>query len=485
MNALRPFVARSGRPQRLFFVMMTLGVAHLALTSSPPVAAQTVAPTARNVAATAAPAQTATTTPSSPASAPTAASAEARSAEAEANTQADPHGGGFTQLVSGSPFASASHRHQAELLRAGRINPNPSQNMPGEGIPAGTLGMLLRDGERRPLANAKVRLLITQESIADGDKESVKEAVSDEHGRIGFVGLNTDSSFRYEAVVEQEGARYSTGAIRLRREHGHVAVLHVFPKTENIEDTFVITRMLYALQPREDIFQVDTILRIQNGGTKTWSPKGFYVQLPPGASAFRPPRAEGDIRTAFTDGRVHISGSFAPGQHELSFGFQLPNPRTANIDINLHTVPHLTDARVFLEATETMGFSVEGLRPAERTRGQEGQNALMAAADFLGSGATAPPTLRATITGMPPRGNGNIIATVIATAVAMLGVAFAVARPDKGNQRLTDEDRVRAKELLLDELVALESAFREKEVGPRTYEHARKTLLDSIARLEG
>jgi hypothetical protein len=457
--------------------MMTLGVAQLSLTAGT-VAAQPVVATAAPT-VTAAPTAATTTAPAA------SGAQQDTAAAAEANPHSDPHGGGFTQLVHGSPFASTSHRHQAELLRAGRINPNPSQNMPGEGIPAGTLGMLLRDGERRPLANAKVRLLITHESIADGDKESVKEAVSDAEGRIGFVGLNTDSSFKYEAVVEQDGARYSTGAIRLRREHGHVAVLHVFPKTENIEDTFVITRMLYALQPREDIFQVDTILRIQNGGTKTWSPNGFYVQLPTGASAFRPPRAEGDIRTSFTDGRVHISGSFAPGQHELSFGFQLPNPRTSNISINLHTVPHLTDARVFLEATETMAFSVEGLRPAERTRGQEGQNALMAAADFLGSGTTAPPTLRATITGMPPRGNGNIIATVIATAVAMLGVAFAVARPDKANQRLTDEDRIRAKDLLLDELVALEKAFRAKEVGPRTYEQARKTLLDSIARLEG
>ena len=387
-------------------------------------------------------------------------------------------------LQNGSPFASESHRHQAELLRAGRLNPNQSQNMPGEGIPPGTLGMLIRDGEGNPFVGAAVKLFITRESIAEGNTESTKETTSDAQGRAGFVGLNTDSSYKYEAVVEQAGARYSTGPIRLRRESGQIAILYVFPTTENIEDTFVLTRMLYALQPREDIFQVDTILRIQNGGTKTWSPKNLYVELPPDAGAFRPPRTEGDIRAVADKNRVHITGSFTPGQHELSFGFQLPNPRTPSITLDLKTVPHLTDARVFLEATDTMSLQVDGLRPAEKTRGQEGQNALMASADFLGSATPPPPSLRVAISGMPPRGQGNIIATIIAGLVVMLGVAFAASRPDKGTASLTDEDRSRAKSLLLDELMALEKAFRAKEVGPKTYEHARKTLLDSIARLD-
>lgn len=387
-------------------------------------------------------------------------------------------------MLLGSPFDSPSHQHQAELLRAGRVSAPLGQNMPGEGIPPGTLGMLIRDGEHNPVVGAKVKLFITHESIAHGNTESFKETTSDEQGRAGFVGLATDSSYKYEAVVEQNGARYSTGAIRLRGESGQIAVLYVFPTTDNIRDTFVITRLLYALQPREDIFQIDAILRIQNGGTKTWSPKNFYLQLPEGASAFRPPRAEGDIRAAAEGNRVNLTGSFTPGQHELSFGFQIPNPRTANIPITLHTVPNLTDARVFLEATDTMAVQVTGLRPPEKTKGQEGQNALMASADFLGSGSPAPATLQASITGMPPRGQGGIVASIIASVIAMLGVAFAIAKPEKTSAILTNEDRTRAKNLLLEELVSLEKAFNTKEIGPKTYEQARRTLLDSMARLD-
>lgn len=397
----------------------------------------------------------------------------------------DPHGMGQTKpLLNGSPFASPEHRHQAELLRAGRSPIPQSQNMPGDGVPPGTLGMLVRDGERGPLAGMKVKLLITHESIAQGNTETTRETNTDGQGRAAFVGLSTDSSYKYEAVVEQGGARYSTGPVRMRRESGQIAVLYVFPTTENIDDTFVVTRMLYAMQPREDIFQIDTILRVQNGGTKTWSPKDFYVPLPAGFLAFRPPQAVGDLRAVVEGKRVHVTGSFTPGQHEISFGFQLPNSREPNIHIAFQTVPHLTDARVFLEATDTMGLQVQGLRPAEKTTGQEGQNALMAAADFLGSGAEAPSALQVTVTGMPPRGKGNIVATVIAGLIAMMGIAYAKASANKSSANLTGEDRARAKSLLLDELVALERAFRAKEIGPKTYEHARRTLLDSMARLD-
>lgn len=391
---------------------------------------------------------------------------------------------GQAPLLNGSPFASPEHRHQAELLRANRSQVPQSQNMPGDGVPPGTLGLLVRDGERRAIAGVPVKLLITHESIAHGNTESSREATTDAHGRAAFVGLNTESAFKYEAVVEQGGARYSTGDMRLRRETGHIGILYVLPTTQDINDTFVITRMLYALQPREDIFQIDTILRVQNGGTKTWAPVDFYVPLPAGFQAFRPPQAAGDLRAVVEDGRVHVTGSFTPGQHELSFGFQVPNTREPNIRLAFQTVPHLTDVRVFLEATEQMGLVVPGLRPAEKTSGQQGQNALMAAADFLGSGVEAPRVLEVNITGMPARSRGNIIASIVAGLIALLGIAYAKTSGSKSTAKLTDEDRTRAKSLLLDELVALEKAFRAKEIGPKTYEQARRTLLDSLARLD-
>jgi hypothetical protein len=291
-------------------------------------------------------------------------------AQAEAEP-GDPHGRPTQPILHGSPFSSAAHRHQAELLRANRNEGLRTQNVPGEGIPAGTIGLLVRNERNEPLAGAKVKLLVTHESIADGNTDTTKETTTDLQGRGGFIGLSTETSYKYEAVIDFEGATYRSGEIRLRREAGHIALLYVFPTTPNIDDTFVISRLLYALQPREDIFQIDTILRIQNGGTKTWVPKDLFVDLPEGAQAFRPAKVAGDIRTTLDRNRVQITGSFTPGQHEITFGFQVENPRTANIKLALKTTPHLTDTRVFLEASDSMGLQVAGLRPAEQTQGLE------------------------------------------------------------------------------------------------------------------
>lgn len=397
---------------------------------------------------------------------------------------ADPHGRAQRPLVMGSPFSSPTHRHQAELVRANQSGGLRTQTMPGEGIPAGTIGLLLRNEQNEPVAGAQVKLLVTHESISEGNTNTTKETTTDLQGRGGFVGLSAESSYKYEAVVDYDGARYGTGEIRLRREVGQIVLLYVFPTTANIEDTFVLSRLLYALQPREDIFQVDTILRIQNGGTKTWIPKDLYLKLPDGAQAFRPATVVGDLRTTLDDNGVHITGSFTPGTHEFTFGFQLPNPRTSNIQLQLHTPPHLVDTRVFLEAAESMGMQVTGLRPAEPTRGLEGQNALMAAADFLAPEAPpAPKTLTINITGMPERGSGAMIASAIAGVIALLGIGYAATRTKRVATTISDEDRTRARELLLQELVAVENAHRAQEIGPKTYEQARRTLLDSLARL--
>ena len=387
-------------------------------------------------------------------------------------------------VVTGSPFTSADHRRVAEHLRSGRSLTPKVQNQPGQGIPAGTIGMLVRDGNLQPVADQKVTLNIVRESIADGNRESSRQAVTDAEGRAGFVDLNTESSYKYEAIIEHDGARYTSGAFNLRREVGQLIALYVYPSTDNIEQTFLISRALYAVQPREDVFQVDAILRFHNGGPRTFLAKDFYINLPEGAGALRP-ATDSELRTRSDGNRVHITGSLTPGQHDLTFGFQLPNPRTATIRLELPTLPNLVDARVVVEVSEQMSLQVEGFDPAQETRGQQGQSALMASKDYLGAGNPAGTTIAAVITGMPGRGSGPWVASTIAALLAMLGVAFAVSRnEDKDESSLSQEDRTRARELLLDELLAVEKAFVAKEIGPKTYDQARRTLLDSIARLD-
>src|SRR5690606_37506317 len=118
----------------------------------------------------------------------------------------------------------------------------------------------------------------------------------------------------------------------------------------------------------------------------------------------------------------------------------LSNPRTSTIRLELPTLPHLLDARVVVEASDEMNVRVDGFEPAQQTRGQQGQNALMTSRDYLGSGTPAGPTISAVITGMPGRGSGSWVATFIAGLVAVFGLAFAFSRKGKEETRLTQED---------------------------------------------
>src|SRR5690606_25754158 len=124
----------------------------------------------------------------------------------------------------GSPFASPQHHHQAELLRANRSPVPQNQNMPSNGVPPSTLSLLVRDSERRALAGIQVKLLITHESIAHSNTETARDATTNLHGRAAFVSLNTNRDYKYETVVEQSSARYSTSDMRLQRESDQISI---------------------------------------------------------------------------------------------------------------------------------------------------------------------------------------------------------------------------------------------------------------------
>lgn len=392
---------------------------------------------------------------------------------------------GATQaLVSGSPFDSDAHARQAGLARSGRRMQPEAVTQTGQGLPPGTIGVLVKDGKGQPLANKTVKLKITKQSIASGDKESEKTAVTDPQGRAGFVDQNTETSFVYEIQLAEGGATYTSGPFQLQRDAGEVVSLFVFPSTKDINATFIVSRALYVIQPRSDAFQIQCLLRIHNTNATTWLPGGLAIPLPKSWQAFQPGETTGDLSLKQADNAVVVEGTFTPGQHDFSFSFQLPNKKKETAQLLLPTLPHLVDARVFLEASQSMSLEVDGFEPSEATRGNDGQHALLAARDFLLTQTPATGTLSATISGLPTPGWGRYAAFGIAGAIALVGLAFAVSRDERLTPRTIGEDRERAKQLILDELVLLERSFRSEEIGPKTYEQARRLLLDSLARLE-
>ena len=404
---------------------------------------------------------------------------------------ASPHGAtphaaetpSFAALLRGDPFDSPQHRLQAERIRSGQLRLPQNMNDAVAGVPAGMVAVLLRDAQNQPLSGKTVTLHVVREDIASGNTTSDLTATTDSEGRAAFSGRSTETSYRYEVVYQEGSARYTSGDFRLRRERGQIVALHVYPTSTDLSKAFVFSRTLYVISPREDVFQVQILLRMHNGSPVTWLARDFRLPLPPGAKAFQPQQTTGDLRARHRDGSVEITGTVDPGQHEISFSFQLPNPGNANAELTLPRPPHLVDARVFVESSPTMGLMVPGFRAPEPTQGTDGQPALMASQDFLQAGR-APDVLQARITGLPTPSNAPYVATLLAAVVALLGISFAVSRPTPSTETISPEDRERAKQLLLDELARLERAFQGDEIGPKTYEQARKTLLDSLARLQ-
>jgi hypothetical protein len=79
------------------------------------------------------------------------------------------------------------------------------------------------------------------------------------------------------------------------------------------------------------------------------------------------------------------------------------------------------------------------------------------------------------VRGLPTTGPGRWIATLL----ALSGLAYGVVLGSKGSGKT---DHKKERERLLADLEALERAHASGDVGPKTYERARRDLIDDIAR---
>ena len=81
---------------------------------------------------------------------------------------------------------------------------------------------------------------------------------------------------------------------------------------------------------------------------------------------------------------------------------------------------------------------------------------------------------------LPTPGPGPLIATLLASCAVGFGLFMAAAgRGDRGKSRSRDAKVTR--DVLLEELADLERAHTSGQVGPRTYEKARRELLEALA----
>ncbi len=122
-------------------------------------------------------------------------------------------------------------------------------------------------------------------------------------------------------------------------------------------------------------------------------------------------------------------------------------------------------------------LAVYGFPEATQRTDNQGQKLLVTRTEV-----TSPPLshVHIALRGLPTPGPARYLATCIAGFAVLAGLGFAVSSSKGG--RPANANRKTERQQLLADLEELERACRDGEIGPQTYEKARRELIDAIAR---
>ncbi len=374
----------------------------------------------------------------------------------------DPHAGAAAE----NPFADSS-------------SADPSLRM-------GSLVAEILDDKNQPVVGQSVRLGIHFETIAEGQNDSEKLAQTDAAGRVQFDGLAIGSSYNYQIFVDYAGASYSSESHNLGPDVGMRLRLHVFPSTSDVTQTQITTRALYSIEPRDEVFQVQALVRLSNHGPLTFKPRGYAIRLPEGAKAFTDDNKQG-ARFEEDSGVARLTGSFTPYRHhDLRFRFQIPNTNDEQQSFKLAFLPNAIESRVIVERGRGMKLEVNGFGEVKEDTAPDGR--LIVWAQNIATRDGERSQAEVVLSGLPTTGPVRIWVVAGAFLIALMGVRAARSakkRPSTGarNQSLVVSELEQAQSVLLDELRALEEARAGSSIGPKTYERARQALLSALIQL--
>ncbi len=347
-------------------------------------------------------------------------------------------------------------------------------------VAAGTIEVEVRDGEGNPLPGREVFLGIVENSVAKGESRQRKVGRSDEGGKAVFSGLDTGSTFAYRVSMARDGATYAAPPFNFPQAGGMRVVLFAYPVTTDVSQASIAAQGIAYLELRDEVIQIEMAYRIYNLGSTTWLATDTRLPLPAGFKAFNAQKGMSDLGWDGTPQGVRFRGTLAPGVHETAFRFQIPYPDDGEVNIDLGLLPQVQAFRVISDAPRGMTLDADGFPRATGTTNGNGQRVLVTEKEL--------PRLdpdfrrvRVRLSGMPTRPQGRWYAVALAAAALALGLVYAAR--SKQERLHSDEELKQARQRLLDELEQLEKDRAAGEVGPRTYEAARRTMLDALARL--
>ena len=394
---------------------------------------------------------------------------------------------GLQRRPSASAPASAQH-----MINPHGNRQNQARIVPAPDLAPGEIEVRLSSNETELIDNQEIKLAISKQSIAQGNSNSEIKDKTNIGGIVRFENQSVETDHLYTVIANVAGAQYSSPQFQFRAGGGGLRVLlPVYKASSDVNGILILSRALVAIIPQDNLFSIDFLWRIENYSDTAWVPDKADQQarlvLPEGAKAITIKEDPGDARFEKDgDGAIRLAGTFAPGQHDLMMRFHLDSTGDASRNLSFPSGIHLGSMRVLLDSAPGMELRVEGFSDPAETRNGDGQRRLISSRDFLGEKVRAPDKIEVHITGIPTPAAGKNIAVSIAGVIALGGLAASIGRfrsRAPARSQLSKEDRERAGELLLEELIRLEQAFKHGEIGRKTHETAKRQLLEAYARL--
>jgi hypothetical protein len=347
--------------------------------------------------------------------------------------------------------------------------------MDAPNLPSGTLDILIVDPQNKPQPNTQVTLGIVYNSVAKGESRKRISLTTDSSGVARAEHLENGSAVAYRPMVLVGDATFAVTPFRMPDKGGMRAVLHVYPLEEDIEKALIVAQSVIYVEVKDDRVQIQQAFKVYNFGRNAWIPKDLVVSLPEEFTAFTAQQGMTDVGVeAVPKKGVKLRGTFGPGQHMLEFRWQMPYSGEAEVHLNVGMTPHMAAARIIAPASKEMTLEVPGFPPPQSTNDGQGQRALVTEKQVSKS-EQALKTVEVVIRGLPTEGPAKIIATLISCIGLGFGLVLGTRKPSKA-------DKKAERQRLLEEIEELERAKATGDVGPKTYERARRELLDAVAR---
>jgi hypothetical protein len=271
----------------------------------------------------------------------------------------------------------------------------------------------------------------------------------------------------------------------LPQARGMRVTLHVYDASSNIQDARIVFQAALYCEVKDDRVQFEELFAVFNFGKVAWvPPTDLTVSLPAEYTAFSAQQEMSDTGAEAVAGKgIKLHGTFGPGRHDVTFRWQLPYDGASELALDVGLPPHVATSRVVAAAAPGMTMSVDGFPAAQQAPENGGQRVLQTERQVQ---PNDPPlrTIHVRLKDLPTAGPARFVATGIAGVGVLAGLAFAFGRAGVGAAG-AKKPRRRERALLLVELEDLERAHAEGEIGPKTYERARRELIDALARTLG